>query len=276
MDAFWIAHPFYVLSKLFGHSTYTAAHYKSPLMKLIDQVLSHVAVFVNLSIFVLAFFLAPRVSALYSTRVGSTAYLMHTKFYCITLAMVVVINWLFRGRILEIIHKLNTCDRLLANVHLRVSPKYQRLCVVRTMILVLVATGLVGVLTAMSSIFYYNELLEILIIFSFLIYNSLATQVYVLMVEVFAGAVWFRLRTLNCGISEHFFGKGKTVSPPLPSFVQQITVCAPPTAKSTAPANIVLRFADIHHLLCDIVDESNSCLSFQVSWASWELALILI
>lgn len=266
MDAFWISYPFYVLSKLFGQSSFSYGstdYYKSSvILKIIDQVTSYVAVFANLSILCVGVKINGGAGSMFQTVVGKSAYLLYMQYNCIGLATTILLNWLFRGRILRMMHKLNKCDTLLAAVHLKVDAKYQRRCVVRLMVLVVGLSLLVAIVTAISSIFFY-DVQNILVAFGLLVYITLAIHIYVAFIVGNIGAIWFRLRALNCGLYRDFIGGNRQIMNHQ-GFVQKIIVCVPIT-KSNEKEQLVQRYANIHHYMCEILKLCNFTFSFQVS-----------
>lgn len=280
MDAFWIAHPMYVLSKLFGHSSFayaTVHYYKSSNLQLIDQVASYVTVFANWAILVVEMVWgANAASTMYRTSVGTRAYLWYMKYCALALSVVILLNLLFRQRILRVLHKLVRCDNLLAAVNLRMNAKFQRRRLLRLMAIVVGLTLLVASITATSSLFFYDNPLKVVFVFCFLCHGALASHIYVAWVLVFIGAIWYRFSVLNYGLYQSFVAPGTVIGGCSHidnenddeslhhNLAQHIQVCVS-KGTSRSISDQVREYANIHHYLCDIVELINFCFSAQVA-----------
>lgn len=182
------------------------------------------------------------------------------RYNCFALATTILLNWLFRGRILKMMHKLNKCDSLLAGVHLKINAKYQRRCVLRLMTLVIGLTLLVTIFTAAAAFFFYDDYANIMVVFWLLVYITLSIHLSVSSVVCRIGAILFRLRALNSGLYTDFLRCDDREMKGNRAFLKEITIRVP-----NEIAQLVHRYADIQHYLCDIVDLCNRCFSFQVS-----------
>lgn len=274
MALFSVIQPIHLLAKLFGQWAFTyddELYYKSATSKLIDRGIALIAVIAN--VIILGTFLkfsATPGNSTFLTDVGSSAYPWSLIFECIAILLTITANWLLRGRILNLLHKLDKCDALFATLDLSISSKYQGRCALHLTAFVTTITILVGGITGViANIFYVGEEDEVLMTSVCLLYISMASNAYFAVVVFFISVISLRFRVLNNKLYDHYmmhskYGAAEDKAMLLERRNVVIELLSIPVDQHPSQQELAKRFANIHHYLNDIVDLLNACFSFQV------------
>lgn len=267
MDIFWIFQPLFILSKIFGHASFAYGDfYKAPVAKTIDQATGYLAVLVNLIIILLSIKgVASKAGSMFLTDTGSDAFKTSFLLDCCVMIFIILYGFFVRSNILKLLVKLQKCDKLFNELQLALNPQYQKRSAMILLVSVLAFSLFVSVATALSSLFFYTDYAKLYVVFSFMTYKVLHFDTFVTFAVSLVAMIWLRFKALNWGLYNDFCRnrdwKVQSTKSRDQHFLTRLNVCLPhpPTQQE-----IVLRYANIHHYLCDIVDLFNSCISVQV------------